>query len=188
MRFKKFYEEWSESKLFTESIVVPEIEKALKDWKNNTNSKYVIIGGIAVSFWTRPRTTMDIDILFKNDAAIPKSVELFKRHRKHSFESKKYGVEIEILSPEFLKIPNGIWESLWDTSRIKEGFRIASPSGLVALKAFRIHANKTNISKNEKASQDIADIISLNSRHDIDLSQFPLPKEVIKTVEEILNN
>ena len=44
-------------------ILFEDVLKDLLEWLKNSSGKFVIIGGIAVSLLTRPRTTQDIDVL-----------------------------------------------------------------------------------------------------------------------------
>ena len=88
-----------------ESVLANEVVDALSDWKNNTDtSKYVLIGGLALSYWVKPRTTSDVDILFLSKADIPMYVDGFKRTRPGAFIHLKTHVEIEVLSPETINM------------------------------------------------------------------------------------
>ena len=62
----------------------------------------IVIGGLLMGLYAKPRTTFDIDILFISETNIPDSVIGFKKIRPHSFEHIKTNVEVEVLSPEYL--------------------------------------------------------------------------------------
>ena len=93
--FKKFYKDHTERTIL-ESVMVPEIVSATRDWFYN-NSDAILIGGLALSYWAKPRETGDIDVLFQSDAHIPATVAKFNRHRAHAFEHNDTGVEVEVL-------------------------------------------------------------------------------------------
>jgi len=156
-----------------ESILVPEIILALKDWVNNYSNDYVLIGGIALSYYIKPRTTTDIDILFLSNEDIPEKVLKFKKHRSLAFQHNLTHVEVETVTPKSINVPIEIAQTVFDTAIINNNIKIASPSGLVALKLFRFNR------------LDQADIESLIINTDIDLSQFNLPVELLKKYNKI---
>jgi hypothetical protein len=49
-----------------ESAVYPELSIALEDWKRNCNDG-ILIGGLAYSYYCKPRKTEDIDCLFLSE-------------------------------------------------------------------------------------------------------------------------
>lgn len=159
-----------------ESVIYPEIILALKDWKENSIKNCVLIGGLALSHYVKPRTTIDIDMLFSKDEDIPNRVLNFKRNRIHAFEHNKTQVEVELLTPDFIKIPLNVIQSIFSTSITSDGIRIASPSGLVSSKLFRFNR------------QDQADIEQLIKYCDIDLLSFNLSQIEIDKFDSIKNN
>ena len=179
MKTKEIVQKWRKqfSCTLLESIMSSEIERSLRDWIKNTDSdSYVLIGGLIVGYYTRPRMTDDIDALFMKESDIPTHVAGFIRHRKHAFEHKKYGVEIETLTPEFINQNNDLVKKIFETSIIRDGARIASPAGLIALKIKRHNF------------QDIADIDSILSVHDhvVDIQDWPIDQHDLAYVEEKL--
>jgi len=61
-----------------ESAIYPEVTQALEDWKSNYEKlNYVLVGGLALSFYLKPRPTQDIVFLSYDD--IPNRVEGFKK-------------------------------------------------------------------------------------------------------------
>jgi hypothetical protein len=159
-----------------ESVLLPEIVSALKDWAAADVDKGVIIGGIAISQYIKPRMTMDIDVLFLSPNDIPENVSKFKRHRQCAFQHNKTRVEIEVVTPKTINMEYDVVKAIIDTSVISDGIRIASPSGLVASKLFRF---------NRRDQSDIEDIIQCS---DIDLSPYNLPKEQIDRYYSIKND
>jgi hypothetical protein len=152
-----------------ESVLVPEIIVALEDFKKTEHhDNFVIIGGIALSYYVKPRNTQDIDVLILSDVMIPDTIPGFKKNRAHAFENQKTGVELEIVTPEYVGMPINVVKHIIDTSVVKDDLRIASPSGLVASKLFRLSA------------QDVADIIALINSCEIDLSGFGLPQDKLE--------
>ena len=158
-----------------ESIIMPEIIYALEDWVNNQKFNYVLIGGLALSYYVKPRYTTDVDILFLSNDDIPSKVLNFKKHRKLAFQHNKTHVEIETVTPDSINIPINIAKSVFDTALIKDNIKIASPSGLVALKLFRFDL------------QDQADIENLIINTQIDLTPFNIPLILLKKYNKIKN-
>jgi hypothetical protein len=164
-----------------ESIMSIEVIEALEDWYLYNNSDCILIGGIALSFYIKPRFTQDVDVLFLSDTDIPDSVEKFKAHRKGAFQHNKTHVEIEVITPESINTTKDTVEAVFNTANLVDGVKIASPSGLVALKLGRF------------SLQDRADIYELYKYGPIDLTPFHLSDilikrfyDLIKSEEEIL--
>ena len=61
------------NRTLVESILVPELITALRDWEINAGGG-VLIGGIALSFYVPPRATQDLDFLFLSDSVLPLSL------------------------------------------------------------------------------------------------------------------
>ena len=148
------------SRPLLESIVVPEVTSALKDWIGSANVPGVLIGGLALSYYGKPRATMDVDIIYATDEQIPNHIIGFKKIRGHAFQHNKTHVEVEVLSPEYLNIPEGLVKEIIKTAEVSNGIKVASPSGLVALKLQR------------GDRRDQADIEQLLKTSDIDLKPF----------------
>lgn len=158
-----------------ESILVPEVEKAFKDWKKHaSDAKCVLIGGCALGYYIKPRVTTDSDLLFMTANEIPLFVETFKRIRPGAFMHKETNVEIEVLVPESINMPVEIAQAIYDHAKIEDGIRIASPSGLVASKLSRFKL------------QDQADIQALHELGNIDLSPYPLPQSWIEKYDNLV--
>ena len=157
-----------------ESVALPEVANALKDWKTYFNGNGILIGGSAVSYYARPRATFDIDILFLSDIDIPTQVENFKHIRPGSFQHNKTHVEIEVISPQSINIPIELVQKVFDTAIITDGIMVASPSGLVALKLQRMKR------------YDEGDIVALIETGKVDLTGWPLTDDQLKTFNRIV--
>lgn len=70
-----------------ESVAIPEVAYALKDWNANSDSDGVLIDGLALSYYARPRATTDIDILFLSLDKIPLYVEKIQKNSFGCFYS-----------------------------------------------------------------------------------------------------
>lgn len=122
-----------------ESIAVPEVQLALDNFvKNDTTTDRVLIGGCATSYYTKPRSTMDVDFLYKSDADIPDSVNGFKKFRKHSFEDKINNVEVETISPSTINLDSKLVDKVFDTAGNIDSVKVASVTGLISLKLQRL--------------------------------------------------
>jgi hypothetical protein len=122
-----------------ESVIYPEVIKALDDWKRFGPDNCVLIGGLALSYYVKPRPTEDIDLIFLSEEDVPKEVYRFKKNRKHSFEHTSTGVEIETLTPEHLKRTRGMFKKVFDTAIESDGIKVASPLSIIALKLGRFN-------------------------------------------------
>ncbi len=150
-----------------ESIMAPEVIAALREWRSNANPAGVLIGGLALSYYVKPRYTEDVDVLYLSETDIPEEVLGFRKSRLHAFEHHKTGVEIEVITPQHVKLPVEIAGKIIATAVEEDGFKIASPSGLVVAKLFRYNA------------QDRADIINLLKSEKVDIAGFSLPQQEI---------
>lgn len=150
----------------TESILIPEVAKAIEDWVKNVPPNIgALIGGLALSYYTKPRSTTDGDILFLNEADIPSKVEGFKRTRPGAFLHKQTHVEIEVLTPKSINMLPEIAKKIIETSEKHGKFNIASREGLIVSKLGRF------------SMQDQADIISLLKLGAVNLDSFDLPEK-----------
>lgn len=171
--FKKLNDINDGSRTLFESIPVPEVNRALRTWKNLDIENAVLIGGCAISYYTKPRATMDIDFLFKDPTNIPQTLSGFKRNRTSSFEHLATGVEVETVTSRLINIPQELVDKVFETSNIIDGVRVASPTGLVALKLQRLKR------------YDIGDIVSLLELGNVDVSGWPLSTENLENLEKI---
>jgi hypothetical protein len=153
-----------------QSIMMPEVIAALRDWANS-GSGGVLIGALGLSYHVRPRFTQDIDFLFLEPTDAPEAVSGFCRTTSSIFEHLQTHVLVNIDSPSSMSIPEEIAEQIILTSTRSNRIRVAAPSGLVALKLFRLSA------------QDKADIVALVKIGRVDLSRFPLPPEKLSAFE-----
>lgn len=128
--------ELSANRVLYQSILDSEVRKTVRAWVNAGGAQNaVLIGGLALAIYTRPRYTQDADFIFLHKNDIPKEVEGFKKHRKLAFEYKKTGVEIEtVCNTDFHNLSLPLIKKVFDTSLLNSGIRVASPEGLVALK------------------------------------------------------
>ena len=146
-----------------ESVLYPEVIAALNDWKaGGWRPSSILIGGVALSFHAKPRTTQDIDILFLTPDAAPDAVPGFRRHRAGAFEHIETGIEVEIITPQSINVRPDLIKAVVDDAVENDGIRIASVSGLVALKLQSLRLI------------DKADIVQLINTGRVNLDPFPL--------------
>ena len=169
----KFHHANDGTRTLFESIAYPEVQYTLNDWKDLEVDKCVLIGGIALSYYVKPRTTEDIDLLFLSEDDIPEPLVGFKRTRKGAFQHNKYQVEVVVVTPSFINMRMDMAQKIFNTSVISDGMRVASPSGLIASKLGRFNR------------QDQADIDNLLSSQVIDMSVFNLTKVEIERFNSI---
>ena len=164
-----------------ESIIYPEVEQALKDWKNNCKADSVLIGGLAYSYYCKPRSTQDVDLLFLSFDEIPSNVEGFKRTRDHAFLHKDTHVEVEVLDPEFLKLDKRLVQLIFDEAWTNDKIKIASPKGIICLKLNRYSL---------KDQSDIDDLLKYCVRLNInlDFDKYNLNNHQLDNLNKSLNN
>ena len=133
----------------------------------------MIIGGLALSYWSLPRHTQDIDVLFLNKTDIPLHLDNFKRTRDHGFIHLQTHVEVEVLDAECLKLKPELVDAIIKTAHDDNGIKVASKSGLVASKLSRF------------SRQDQADIENLIKLGGVDLSEFPLTPVQLSNFKKI---
>lgn len=163
------------SRSLFESVMAPEIVQALKDLKGQFNG--VIIGGLAFSYYCKPRYTQDIDALFNSESEFPDELNGFKKNRKHGFLHNKTHVELELLDPAHLgnDISPETAKAIIDTAIDVDGIKIASKSGLVAAKLGRA------------SYRDKDDIIQLILTGNIDLSNYNLPEHKLNLFQQLVD-
>ena len=144
--------------------------------------KWALIGGLAVGFHARPRGTQDIDIYLIGDDAIDQIAALtrdrFKKHRAHALQHLASGVEVELLTPEFLGLDLGLVSKVIATATVEDLGGIEVPvisrDGLVAAKLNRL------------SRQDAADIEAvIRAGGPVDLSQYPLDDKKLAAYKQI---
>jgi predicted nucleotidyltransferase len=163
-----------------ESIIPNEVILALKDWKDHCDSKnYVIIGGIALSYYIKPRYTEDIDLVFLSYDHIPNNVFKFRRNREHSFEHIKTGVEVELLTPKHLDRNDRFFEVIFQNSKESDGIKIASPESLIALKLRRFNNTDRN---------DIKELYKycIENNIQIELEKYELSELELKNYSDLI--
>lgn len=163
------------------------LSQAISDLANSMNGsiiKWALCGGLAVGVHARPRGTDDIDVIISGEDGIYpfmiRTVNSFKKTRDHAIIHKSTGVEVEVLTPEFLKINPAIIQSAINKSNLVSIGSVSIPvvnrDGLVALKLCR------------GSYQDMADIESIiRMDGEVDLSDYPLENKSLELMETIKN-
>jgi hypothetical protein len=149
--------------------MVPELVLAITDWTRQV-SGCLLIGGLAFSFWEKPRQTQDIDLLVLHPVDIPDNVTGFKRVRPHAFLHNKTHVEVEVVEPSTVNMSLELagWiisQSVVDTS-LGTVVHVANPSGITASKLGRW------------SMRDKADVDELMTHFELHLDSAPLPKQI----------
>ena len=152
--------------------MLPEVILALGGWIK-AHGGGVLIGTVAHSFHVRPRLTQELDFLFVDTAPIPGTVSGFDRISPAMFRHSRTGVMVNLVTPAALGVPTEIAEEIARTAMLSDGVRVASESGLVALKVYRL------------SRQDQADIVALVKTGRVDLSGFPLSAEKMSAPREL---
>lgn len=160
------------------AALVPEVSHALKAWVKQSKGSIapgILIGGLALSFYVRPRETTDVDMLFLTSGAVPEQVPGFKKHRANAFQEHDTHVEIEICTPASIKLPLDLVQKVYKTSVVHDGLRVASLEALIALKLYGADTKRRELG-------DLADVVRLLEAHPhVDMVGWPLkPWHVVK--------
>jgi hypothetical protein len=155
-----------------ESTMMPEIIIALRDWARSTGSA-VLIGALGLSYHCKPRYTQDIDFIFLEPSDVPDAVGGFSRIGS-GFQHNRTRIAVDIFTPSSINIPKDVAEQVMRTVVLSDNIRVASASGLVALKLFR------------SSMQDRADIVALIKTGHVDLSGWPLSPEMLAAFEALV--
>lgn len=150
--------------------LVPEVKYALDAWVKAFKGKVpgILIGGLALGLYVRPRTTTDVDLLFLEESDIPDEAPGFKRIRNGAFQNNKDHVELEVITPERVKVSKELFRKVIETSvKHSNGLRVASLEGLVCLKV------SAALNTPKRARQDLADAFALlTAKTTADFSMF----------------
>ena len=175
MKLSQLLEDVRQINLLTESkgqfnVVLRDLAQLGGEW--------VLAGGLAVGYHTKPRGTQDVDIFFSDEEALATLKNhlggSFRQTRPHALEHKATGIEVETLTPEFLKISPQIVAMAIKTAEDRKGVSVVSREGLVALKLQRAE---------NKDKGDIEAIIAAGGS--VDLSNYGLTKKQLKLYNEL---
>lgn len=173
------------ARTLTESAISPEVLKTMRAWIDawGGHPPGVLVGGMALSFYSEPRYTQDMDLLFGSNDEIPDPPDGFKRHRAGALLDKRTHVEIEFITPDTVGLPEATVRRVIETATEREGLRIASMEALIALK---LHA--ADNPKRRRRDED--DIIRMLQNHaDFDersMLQWELSEEHLSRFMECL--
>jgi len=198
--FSQFFKKQKAIKLLNENkqknikdaIFNDDVRKAFFDFvKLNKNENVLLIGGLSVGVFSQARNTQNIDILVLSEKDIDSVFEnvksKFKRTRTHAFEHKATGVEIEVLTPSFIKYPDSIFKKAIDAAIVQDvdgrEIKIVSPKFLIALKLKRasLAINKSHMDK-----YDISNLTDIYGK--FDFSDLDLTDDEIETYKELTRN
>jgi hypothetical protein len=149
---------------------------------------WALIGGLAVGFRSEPRGTQDVDLMIVTDLEAVADALIgsgcFKRIRAHAVEHRDTGIEVELLTHDFLGQPESLLAAAHEDSEMVtvSDFEIpvVRPRYLIALKLNRA------LGRDRKAMLDRADIMGLIQHHGAqDLTGLPLTPEQIALYEQL---
>lgn len=162
------------------AALIPEVSHALLAWaKAQAGSKKgVLIGGLALSFYVKPRETTDVDVLFLSKNDIPETRPGFKRTRAGAFQENKTHVEVEVVHPAAIHLPSAIAAMVFDTAVEHDGMLVASVEGLIALKLFGADTLKREF-------KDLADVVALLENYpNANMYSWNLPEKLEARLED----
>jgi hypothetical protein len=135
-----------------------EISTTYGDLQSLIKEPYVTVGGTALALLGFPRGTQDIDILVASESSMSRLnqqlSDKFRKHRAHAFEHKSTGVEVEVLTPEFVGIDSQLASEAISTAQNN----VVLPQYFVALKFGRFSLqDMADISRILKARPEIVE-------------------------------
>ena len=158
--------------LFKENESPNSLRRAVDNVAKLLPNGWVLAGGLSIGFHATPRGTDDVDIMIYSESNLQSIKDVLWQNfkeipgRKHAMKHKETGVELEILTPEFLKVDARIIKKAIDDAIVVNGIRIITKDGLIATKLCR------------GEFKDLGDIEVLVKAHGIiDVSGYPLTDE-----------
>lgn len=143
------------AKTLREAALVPEVRGTLERWikAQPATEQGVLIGGLALSFYARPRQTQDVDLLFADHAPSDLNTTFFKRTRDHAAIDKKDHVELEFVTHKTIGVPKAVTDRVIETAwSVGPGQpRVASLDSMIVLKLYGSDTARRHL-------QDSADI------------------------------
>lgn len=195
--FKNFFKKQTAIQILNENshksinsaIFNDDVRKAFRDFvKLNKVKDVMVVGGLAVGVYSTARNTQDVDVIVLSEKTIDEIYESvkdkFKKTRPHSLEHRSLGVEIEILTPEFINYSKDVVEAALKNAEIHEvdgrEIKVVSAKYLIVLKLKRAAAN---ITKSHMDKFDITNISEIYGK--FDLSDLDLPENELKLYDEL---
>jgi hypothetical protein len=114
-----------------------------------------------------------MDFLFLEPSDVPDGVDGFSRIGS-CFQHDRTRIAVDIFTPFSINIPRDVAEQVMGKVVLSDRIRVASASGLVALKLFR------------SSMQDKADIVALVKTGHVDLSGWPVSSEMLAAFEALV--
>jgi hypothetical protein len=158
-----------------QSVMAPQVQYALGKWIKQAH-RGLLIGGLALSYYVKPRYTADIDLLFRSKEEVPDQVKGFERMGPEVFQERRHRVEVKVMIPAMLQsqVPEAVILKLFETAVEDSGISIVSKEGLTALK---LHADRL---------RDQADIVELlKSCPSLDLAGWPVSEAHLSLLEAL---
>lgn len=156
-----------------EAVIVDDVRRTLEAWRSATDTRDgVLIGGLALAFYSRPRFVDEIELLYANEAVIPTKVSGFRRSDESSFTDEGTGVVVHALTPTSPGLSAAIAAKVQTTAIERAEFRLASLEGLIALK---LDSASRGQSSETSPEQDIINMIEWAPKFRLtDLENWPI--------------
>jgi hypothetical protein len=110
-----------------ESVMMPEIILALRDWAKSTASG-ALIGALGLSYHCRPRFTQDIDFLFVEASEVPVALNGFSRVGR-DFQHNRTHIAVDIFTPSSIGVPREVVNQVIRTAALSDNITVANASG-----------------------------------------------------------
>lgn len=141
-----------------EAAISSSVARALQRWLAATgNDGGVLIGDIALAFYSRPRFVDQIDFLYLDEASVPENVPGFKKRSPNEFVDTRTKTVVYAHFPGENWLPPELIEKVHHTAVSKGGIMLPSLHGMVALK---LHRGLYDRVGGRRDQQDVVDMIS----------------------------
>lgn len=151
---------------YKNSSLAPEVQHTLNKWVSTTENMGVLVGGLALSFYCKPRYTSDVDVLFLHDLDVPTFISGFKKISPHNFQENKTHATVEIVTTESINLSLVIARKVISTAKSQGKFKLATGEALIAMKA------EAAISNPKRKLSDSVDIQKLLLSDKVDIEIF----------------
>lgn len=168
-----------------EAVIVDEVRRALKAWRSATVTlDAVLIGGLALAFYSRPRFVDEIQFIYVHSAAVPVTVTGFRRLDDWSFAHEDTGIVLMVSTPMPSVRCSAISAKVLETAVERDRLRLASLEGMIAPALdFAVKRKKLGATSPE---QDIIDMIGWAPEFRlVDMESWPLEAAHRKLLEEL---
>lgn len=115
-----------------ESITSKKYLFALDDWRENcTVSEYILIDGLVYGYYSKPRASNELDLIFLVKDDVPQNIPKFKKKNEDTYIHIKTKVEVKVVNYKTLNKSLSFYNKILENSITSDDIRIASPESVL---------------------------------------------------------